>query len=129
MTSATSAPSSSALAGGRIRCGTPRQVKQCWTERKCTLSSIWDKKTLFLPELRQKHVHCTLVLFFIRLPVINVHLKMNVDKYENIVYIEFSHLRANVKHGTTGLQLANRCGGLFQASFHVSCSITYAADC
>lgn len=58
----------------------------------------------------------------VRLPFINVHLKMNVDKYKQIVYIEFSHLRANLKHGTAGFQLANRCGGSFQASFHASCT-------
>lgn len=95
---------------------------------KCLLYLTWDKKAQgFLPALQPK---CALhtgfnFLGFQRL----IHWERNFHKYKQIVYIESFHLRPNLKHSSFTLQHANSWGGLFQASFCVSCSITYTADC
>lgn len=53
VTSATPAPSSSALAGRKIRCVTLEQMKPCQTES--LLSLVWDKKVQdVLPVLQPK---------------------------------------------------------------------------
>lgn len=111
------------------RCNTtPNAAILDWKKVLAVLSLGW-KTLFFLSWSCPQNICHTPWFYFFRFPVISMHLKMNVDKYKQNVYIKFSHLRANLKHGTAGLQHANRCGGLFQASFHVSCSITYTADC
>lgn len=52
-------------------------------------------------KLGLKHLHSRLVLCFFRLPVSNI----SVDKYKQIVYVEFSHLGASLNPGTIALQM------------------------
>lgn len=128
VTSATPAPFSSALAAGRLRCvySMANEAISDWKKVLAVLH-LGRENTLFAGAAAKT---CALHSGFIFQASSDQYtLRGRCWQIQAVVYIKFSHLRANLKCATATLQHTNRCGGLFQASFHVSCSITYTADC